>query len=213
MTFLKDEMISYIIQGVVFGFAAAVQPGPLQAYIILQSLKHGWRRTGILAIVPLLSDLPIIVVVVFILKVIPASWVIGLRFIGGAFLLYLAATAVRSVRNGPEETGLAEGSQPRGLPQAVLVNLLNPNPYLYWGLVTGPILIEGWKQNPAFGIAFVAAFYAVLILFNAAIIRVASSARRLSPRLRRILVLLSAAGLAAFGVYQLWKGAAALLRV
>ena len=97
-------MIPYILQGIVFGFAAAVQPGPLQAYIILQTLKHGWRRTIVLAIVPLLSDMPIIAVVVFVLAAIPNLWVIALRVIGGAFLLHLAASAVRSVRNAPEET-------------------------------------------------------------------------------------------------------------
>jgi threonine/homoserine/homoserine lactone efflux protein len=203
-------MISYVLQGIVFGFAAAVQPGPMQAYIILQALKHGWRRTLTLAIVPLLSDLPIIVVVVVFLKAIPAAWVIGLRFIGGGFLLLLALNAVRSVRTMHAETDAMEGTPPRGLPQAVLINLLNPNPYLFWGLVTGPILIEGWKQNPAFGIAFVAAFYAVLVPFNGVIILVVSSARMLSARLRRVLVLLSAAGLAIFGVYQLWIGIAEL---
>ena len=199
-------MIPYILQGMVFGFAAAVQPGPLQAYIILQTLKHGWRRTIVLAIVPLLSDMPIIAVVVFVLAAIPNLWVIALRVIGGAFLLYLAAIAVHSVRNAPEEADATEGTQPRGLPQAVLINLLNPNPYLFWGLVTGPILIVGWKQNPAFGIGLIAAFYLVLIFFNAVIILVVSSARRLSFRVRRLLVILSAAGLAVFGVYQLWMG-------
>jgi threonine/homoserine/homoserine lactone efflux protein len=206
-------MISYILQGIVFGFAAAVQPGPMQAYIILQTLKHGWQRTLVLAIVPLLSDLPIILLVVVILKAIPSAWVIGLRFIGGAFLLFLALNAVRTIRALRDETELSKGSQPRGLPQAVLINLLNPNPYLFWGLVSGPILIEGWKQNPAFGIAFVAAFYAVLVPFNGVIILVVSSARMLSPNLRKALLILSAAGLAVFGVYQLWIGARVLFHV
>jgi len=35
----------YFIMGVVYAFAAAVQPGPFQAYLISQSLSHGWRRT------------------------------------------------------------------------------------------------------------------------------------------------------------------------
>jgi len=52
----------------------------------------------------------------------------------------------------------------------------------------------------------IAAFYLVMIFFNAAIILVVSSARRLNLRLRRLLVILSAAGLAVFGVYQLWMG-------
>ena len=203
-------MIAYLLQGVTFGFAAAVQPGPFQAYYILQTLQYGWRRTIALACVPLLSDLPVIVLVVFVLAALPASWVDALRIAGGAFLLYLAARALASVRSAAENSDAPGGAQPRGLLQAALINLLNPNPYLFWGLVTGPILIEGWKRSLVYGIGFVAAFYAVMIAFNAAFIRVVSTARAFEARVQRVLIVFSAAGLAAFGVYQLWMGIAGM---
>jgi threonine/homoserine/homoserine lactone efflux protein len=206
----RSDMISYVLQGFVFGFAAAVQPGPLQAYIILQTINYGWRRTIMFAIVPILSDLPIIVIVVFILAEIPALWVVALRLVGGVFLLYLAVNAIRSVGDMEEVPGAEEESRPRGLPQAVMINLLNPNPYLFWGLVTGPILLTGWRESPWNGIGLVAGFYTTLILFNALIILLVSSARRLSPELRRILVICSAVGLAVFGAYQILQGAAAV---
>jgi len=48
---------------VVYGFAAAVQPGPFLAFLISLALSCGWRRAlpGVLA--PLLSDGLIIVLV------------------------------------------------------------------------------------------------------------------------------------------------------
>jgi threonine/homoserine/homoserine lactone efflux protein len=199
-------IFAYILQGVTYGFAAAVQPGPLQAYIILQTLKNGWRRTIAYALVPLLSDLPIIAAVLTVLALMPAGWVTVLRVIGGFFLLYLARGAYRTARDLPEEMEQAGGAPQRGLLQAVMINLLNPNPYLFWSLVTGPILLTGWKESPVNGIAMLAAFYLVMILVNTVIIRIVSIAHRFNPRVRQMLMYVSAAGLAAFGAYQLWMG-------
>jgi uncharacterized membrane protein YeiH len=53
-----------------------------------------------------------------------------------------------------------------------------------------------------------AAFYLILILINAGIILIVSVARRLTTRLRQILIYFSAIGLSIFGVFQLWKGIA-----
>jgi threonine/homoserine/homoserine lactone efflux protein len=203
-------MIAYILQGITYGFAAAVQPGPLQAYIILQALKNGWRRSIVYALVPLLSDLPIIALVVTVLALLPAGWVIVLRVAGGAFLLYLAGSAIHTALNYSGEKTDLEISPSKGLLQAVLINLLNPNPYLFWSLVTGPILLTGWKESPVHGIAMLAAFYLVMVLLNAVIILVVSIAHRFNPRLRQWLMIASAIGLGIFGVYQLWMGIAAI---
>jgi threonine/homoserine/homoserine lactone efflux protein len=201
-------MLAYILQGITYGFAAGVQPGPLQAYIILQALKNGWRRSIVYALVPLLSDLPIIALVLFVLAMIPNAWVVALRLVGGLFLLYLAWKAFRSVQNLTDETNPAAESRSRNFFQAVMINLLNPNPYLFWSLISGPILVAGWREAPVYGIGMLAAFYATMILINAIIVLVVSIAHRFNPRLRQVLMFLSALGLAVFGVYQLWMGIA-----
>jgi len=36
-------MLQYLVLGATYAFAAAVQPGPLQAYVISQALAAGWR--------------------------------------------------------------------------------------------------------------------------------------------------------------------------
>jgi threonine/homoserine/homoserine lactone efflux protein len=199
-------MITYIIQGVSYGFAAAVQPGPMQTFIILQALKNGWKRSMVYALVPLLSDLPIIALVVTVLALLPAGWVIVLRVAGGAFLIYLAVGALRTALHPMAEAEAADGSPQRGLLSAVVINLLNPNPYLFWSLVTGPILLTGWKESPWYAIAMLAVFYSVMVAVNAVIIRVVSIAHGFSPRLRQGLMIASAIGLGIFGAYQLWMG-------
>jgi threonine/homoserine/homoserine lactone efflux protein len=51
-------MLSYLTPGITYAFAAAVQPGPFQAYLISLTLVTGWRRTLPAVFAPLLSDIP-----------------------------------------------------------------------------------------------------------------------------------------------------------
>jgi len=60
-------MLVYVMQGIGYGFAAAVQPGPFQTYITAQTLSSGWRNTLPAALAPLISDGPIIALVLLVL--------------------------------------------------------------------------------------------------------------------------------------------------
>jgi len=90
--------------------------------------------------------------------------------------------------------------------KAALMNALSPNPYIYWTLVTGPILIKGWRETPLNGIGFLAGFYLMMIGSLAAIILVFGIASRLGPKVNKILLAVSAIALFCFGLYQLWLG-------
>lgn len=205
-------MIPYLILGATYAFAAAAQPGPFQTYLVSQALNNGWRRTLPAALSPLLSDGPIVFVVLLVLTSLPAYFMPALRCAGGVFLLYLAGSAFRSWRDYREAPAPALQSTRRTVLSAALVNLLNPNPYLGWSLVLGPLLLKGWRETPANGLALVVAFYATMILTLAAIIVLFAGARSLGPRVCRALVGVSALALACFACYQLWSGATGLLR-
>lgn len=198
-------MTVYLVLGLTLGFAAAVQPGPLQAYLVSHALTSGWRRALPAAAAPLLSDGPIAVVVLAILVRIPAGLVHWLRVLGGAFLLFLAAGAARSWRRY-DAAGPAAPAADRGLLRAAAVNLLNPGAWLGWSLVLGPVLLKAWHEAPVRGVAVVAAFYGAMIATNAAIVLLFHLTRALGPKVNRVLIGVSALGLAAFGVYQLWLG-------
>ena len=86
-------MLRYLVIGMTFAFAAAVQPGPFQAFLLSQALTRGWRRTLPAAFAPLLSDGPIILLVLLVLTHVPAWLVTVLQGLGGIFLLYLALGA------------------------------------------------------------------------------------------------------------------------
>jgi len=196
----------YILQGIGYGFAAGVQPGPLQTYIISQTLLKGWRRTLPAALAPLLSDGPIIAICLFVLSQIP-GWLQRILFIaGGLFVLYLAYGAYQIWKNfNPELPSPKSGTQ-QSILKAALVNTLNPNPYIFWTLVTGPILLAGWRNTPVYGLGFLLGFYGTFILSLATMIFIFGTVRQLGPKINRVLLGFSAVALFFFGLYQLWLG-------
>jgi threonine/homoserine/homoserine lactone efflux protein len=199
-------MLIYALQGIGYGFAAAVQPGPLQTYLISQTLKNGRRRTLPAALAPLISDGPILVVVLLVLSQVPSWFTRFLYIAGGCFVFYLAVGAFRTWRGFDATSPVAVESSQQSVFKAAMTNVLNPGPYLYWSLVTGPILLTGWRETPVHGIGFLMGFYIAIVSTLAGTILLFGTAGRLGPKVNRALLGVSALALACFGLYQLWRG-------
>jgi len=196
----------YILQGIGYGFAAGVQPGPLQTYIISQTLLKGWKRVLPAALAPLISDGPIITVCLLVLSRVPLWLQRFLYIAGGLFVLYLAYNAYQAWKNFDPTIPSTESGAQKSILKAALVNILNPSPYIFWTLVTGPILLKGWRETPVYGFGFIVGFYVTMILSLVAMILIFGTVRRLGPRINRILLGISALALFCFGWYQLWLG-------
>ena len=95
--------------------------------------------------------------------------------------------------------------------KGVIVNLLNPAPYLGWSLVMGPILLGAWRSSPLNGIILLLTFYSTLIICTAIIIILFAYAKSIGPKISKMMVGISAIALAGFGIYQLYLGAFRLL--
>lgn len=203
-------LLSFFLQGAGFGLAAAAQPGPFMAYLISRTLANGWRRTLPAALAPLISDGPIIVVMVLALTRLPDSFRVVLHLASGAFILYLARGAYLSWRRFQPALLSADQGRRRSVLHAALMNMLGPGPYLFWSLVTGPVLVQGWRAGPPNAVAFLAGFYGVMVGCLAGIIIIFGTTQRLGPQVSRALLGISAAALAVFGVIQLWRGLALL---
>jgi len=199
-------MTQYLILGATFAFAAAVQPGPLQTWLVSQTLTKGWRRTAPAAFAPLISDGPIILLVLLVLSRVPGWLEPFLKCAGGLFLPYLAFGAFKAWRHYDSEQALRPKPGQTTLIQATVVNLLNPNPYLGWSLVLGPLLLEGWRETPAHGIALIVGFYVTMVVSLFGTILLFAAAGNFGPTVSRTLLGLSAVALACFALYQLLTG-------
>lgn len=199
-------MIAFVVQGIGYGFAGASQPGPFQTYAISQTLKNGWRRSLSIALAPLISDGPIILLVLLALSRVPASMQRVLHLASGCFLLYLAAGAFKSWRRAAGRAGESIEPAHQSMLKAVFMNFISPGPYVYWSLVAGPAFLAGWRDAPSSGIGFLLGFYGTLVATFGTIIMVFGTARELGPKLTRLLLGLSALALAGFGIYQMGLG-------
>ena len=196
-------MLEYVLFGGGFALASGVQPGPLQAFLLSRVAESGWRRTLPASLAPLISDGPIALLVLLVLKRLPEEMGRLLQTAGGLLLLYLAVIAFRQWRRQSGGVSDSGTPAPRTLLQAVAVNILNPNPYLGWSLVLGPKALSAWSQHPTYAVALIVAFYATMTATLALTIVFFGATRFLGHRGRRTLLLLSAGTLAALGIYQL----------
>jgi len=199
-------MWPYLFQGILFGLAAAAQPGPLQTYIISQSLTKGWKKSLPAAFAPLVSDGPIIALCLLVLSQVPEWFQKFLYIAGGLFVLYLAYGAYKSWKNFISSAQNTEAGIQQSVLKTALVNVLSPGPYIFWSLITGPILIAGWRETPIFGIIFLLGFYSTFILLLMLIIVVFGAMRNLGEKVQRALLGISALALFCFGLYQIWLG-------
>ena len=196
----------YLLQGVGFGFAAASQIGPFQTFLISQALTRGWKRALPGAFAPFISDGPIILLSVLVLSQLPGWAQRGMYVLGGIFVLYLAIGAFKSWRSFDETAVHPELSGQQTLFKAAMTNALSPGAYLFWMFVTGPILVQGWRETPVNGLGLLLGFYTAFISCLILMIVIFGAASRLGPKLNRALLGISSIVLFGFGLYQLVRG-------
>jgi len=196
-------MLEYFIIGSGFAFAAAIQPGPLQAFLLNSVAQRGWKRTLPASFAPILSDGPIALLVLLVLNRVPETMSKLLQAAGGVLLIYLAWLSYKQWRQQASSTQSEDGSVPQTLLQAAAVNILNPNPYLGWSLILGPAVLRAGHESSVNAIVLVIAFYATMVTVLAGTIILFGTTSFLGQRGRRALILVSSITLAILGLYQL----------
>lgn len=159
--------------------------------MIRESLLGGFRRAAPVTFAPLIADIPIAVVLVFVLRQAPEGFLQAIRLGGAALLLYLAWGLWRQLReeaqNRVEDAVEAAPAARvgRGLMLGVAMLFLSPGPYLYWSTVLGPLLLAGVAQSLAHAVVFLLAFYSFSIGGLLVIAWILGRAGRISPAWQR----------------------------
>jgi len=201
-----DAILALFTQGVGLGFSAAASPGPFQAFLLGQGARLGVRRALPLALAPLVSDGPVVAVMLVLLAGAPPWLLRGLSVGGGALLLWLAWATVRAAGEPRPEAAGDAAAWRSPLLRAALVNAAGPGPWIFWSTVCGPILVEAWRAAPARGLAFLLGFYATLVGGNALVVAAFGMAGRIAPRAARHLSIAAGIAMAILGALQLWRG-------
>lgn len=199
-------LFSYLLKAATIGFSAGITPGPLQAVFLSYAIKGGWKKALPAAFAPLVTDVPVVLLVLLILNNLPGVFLRILQIGGALFLLYLAWDSLQAFRNFQAVKEAQDTNSMGTLLKAATMNILGPGPWLFWSLINGPNLIQAWKIAPIWGISYLICFYGVFILSNIGLILLFSSMRQLGERVRRGLLLVSALVLVGFGIYQGLQG-------
>lgn len=146
----------------VLGFTAGISPGPLLTLVVSSTLERGFGAGLRVALAPALTDGPIILIALVVLKDLPAGWLRTISLVGGAFLIWIGIQTVRSARAEIDLDGKGEAGL-RDLGRGMLVNVLNPHPWLFWLTVGGPILLGAWRDGVAWAAGFLAVFYGLIV--------------------------------------------------
>ena len=202
----SSAFLNYLLPGITLGFAAAVQPGPLSLYLVSRTLTSGWKRAFPAVFAPLITDGPIALLCLLILGNMPPAFLKYIQIPGGLFILFLAYQAGKSWKRKGSELQETDISSGRTLVNAVVVNFLNPSPYLGWSLVIGPIFLKGWTVSPANGTLLLTGFYLTLFSVTTLLIILFDLLRDRGRLIQRILLGLSAMLLGAYGLYQIVTG-------
>ena len=152
-----------LLAGLTLGFSAGVSPGPLMSLVITTSLARGVAAGLRVAVAPLITDAPIILLTTLIFTALPRSVEIGLAVAGGLFVIYLGAETLVKARHAELAVEQSGGGQAQHLWRGALVNMLSPHPWLFWIAVGSPLLVGFWRQSPWYALAFLVGFYALLV--------------------------------------------------
>lgn len=194
--------------GLGLGLAAGVSPGPLLTLVVSSTLARGFGAGLRVALAPILTDAPIILLAVVFLQDVPPSWLALISAVGGCVVIGLGIATLRSSVPDKELEDAATPSS-RDLWQGAIVNLLNPHPWIFWITVQGPLLIQGWRRNPVAAVMFVAAFYAAIVGSKVAIAWIVARGRHaLSDRWYRGLLIGCGILLIGMGAYLVLQATA-----
>jgi threonine/homoserine/homoserine lactone efflux protein len=203
-------LAAYLVLGITYAFAAAIQPGPFQTFLISQTLKNGWKKTLPAAFAPILSDIPIIIVILLLLTRIPPGFLAFLQIGGGLLLFYLAFDSFKSFLKFEELSKQKKSRSDKTLFKAVMVNALNPNPYLGWSLIMGPLFIKAYREASINGAVLIIGFYVTMVLCQMGIIMLFGLTKNLGPRVTKVTLGIAALGLTVFGIYLMQQGISAI---
>jgi threonine/homoserine/homoserine lactone efflux protein len=185
-------MLTTIASGFLLGLSCGLAPGPLLTLVLTQSLQHGPREGCKIALAPLLTDAPIILVALALAtRAAEMEKVLGaLSLAGAVFVLYLAVDAFQPVRL----EGEALGARPQSWFKGTLTNLLNPHPWLFWMTVGAATLAKAVSTSWLGAVAFLGPFYLLLVGSKVVLALVAGRSRQFVAG-RSYRVLLRALGL------------------
>lgn len=128
--------------------------------VVTTALQRGVVAGVRVAVAPLLSDLPVVVVSVVAVGVTPTGFLPYLAAAGGLFVIFMGLDTYRKAHRASFDQ---QQTDARDIRRGVVTNILSPHPWLFWLGVGGPLLVSAWDRGPGYATAFLVGFYGLLV--------------------------------------------------
>jgi len=169
VSFLETDLIlGLAIAGATLGLVEGIKPGPLLTMVIRETLSGGLRAGLWTAAAPIFTDGPLVIFSLF-----AAAWIATNP---SALLVITLAGAIFLAQMGYECFGLEPPNMNEDAPpptgsflRGVITNLLNPNVYIFWFLIGGPLMASAADEEILAPIAYAITFLVTIMLTKAAI--------------------------------------------
>ena len=106
-------MWSYLGLGLSMGLSAGISPGPLLTLVITASLRSGLAGGLRVALSPLITDVPIIILSVLLIDRLSPEVLRWVGTLGGLVVIWLGVEALRSARKATLPDGTGESADPK----------------------------------------------------------------------------------------------------
>jgi len=163
------------MSGIVLGLSSGLSPGPMTALVISETIRHSIKEGVKISFVPVLTDLPIVCIAIFILSRLSDMFLLmgAISISGGAFLIYLGYETILIKGIDIE----AAQMKPRSVRKGVIANFLNPNPYIFWFTIGSPIVLKALQSSGFYALLFIVSFYTFLVGSKALVAIIAGKSR------------------------------------
>lgn len=186
--------------GLALGVIEGIKPGPLLTMVIRETLTGGLGAGVRAATAPIFTDGPMIIVSILL-----AGWIAEepavlciISILGAGFLAWMG---VECFGIDPPDPEVGEADVTGSLRRGVVTNLLNPNVYVFWFLIGGPLMASAAAEEPLAPVAYALSFLVSIIMVKVSIAYFFDRTRgALSPRAYRTALTLCGIGMLAFAV-------------
>lgn len=158
---ITENTVHFLTVGAVLGLTAGISPGPLLTLVLTQTIKHNKIEGIKVAISPLITDLPIVIITLLVFNRLAQFDIVLaiISFVGGLFLAYLGWESIKSQGLNIDLQSTDSGSLKKG----VIANFFNPSPYVFWATIGAPYIFKAFGISLATAILFLVSFYVVMI--------------------------------------------------
>ena len=158
-----DLVLGLAIAGIMLGVVEGIKPGPLLTTVIKETLTNGFKGGIRAASAPFFTDGPLILFSIFM-----AGWIANqpLVFCGIAILGAIFLTRMGMECFNPEipDIDSTEVDLNQSFKKGILTNLLNPNAYIFWLLIGGPLMATVADSEPIAPFAYAISFLISIVL-------------------------------------------------